>query len=685
MKDSPLIITEGGLDQVGWILDVSGYHFDTNSEADLRKIQISPVLGYNIGLANFPTFSLFDMYQGIPVFSHDGKEFSPYIRLSVDFVGSAGIAPINLGTLDYFAGHGIQYFRENDDPVLVNNVTPALPYHGRVNLQDMFIVSDPESPIIRYEVVSALNGKVMIDNRQVKGFSVDELASGVVEFLHTGSALDPEVEVIVRAVAFDRSYSNELSTTFNYTSPDSVVTNRLSLPADQRVTLSTKNFKLVNDNQLESTQFDNYIIRLDIQGADGTQDSIKIWQNNIEVVTAQFKYEDLTSGDIQIKYHYDDKGATQANLDIAYAVYRSQTDFDNSAPFLQGFLPIRTLDKPYSFNAAPTITYLETPSTWDEGKKNPVSLADMGISSIDDDYSEPTGLLLTMTSVSGGKFTLDDKTTRSFTLSEVNEGRVFFVQDGHPGHKPTFTFTLSDSMGRSVKSKKIIAELAETNDDPILKIGSALVLRENKEAVLTTKHLKYSDSEYSPGVDDDSIRFFLDQSVANSFELRVAGTEDVSFSLADLKSNQVTITALSNSAPSIRFYVRDEDYDDILFTGESNHINLVTSFTTVNNAPVIEKASLDDGAEGVVGDNLYKLNLGVYDDEWINDEMLSQLTVSVASSHGVKLFIGTTQAQYFNYHLSDFVSIKTDPETYQGLILKITDGVNTVYTENLFA
>lgn len=690
MKDSPLIISEGGTAPVGWILDVANYLKPNYSDADLKKIVISPIKGgaYTVGLANFPTFTMYDMYNGTPTFSHDGSEKSPYIRLSVDYVSSAGTAPINLGTLDFFEGHGFTYFRENDTPLLVQKAIPALPYHGRANMQDMYIVDDKvdkESPILRYEVVSSLNGKVMIDNRQVKSFSADELSSGVVQFLHTGSAIDTQVEVDVRAIAFDRSISNEVISKFAFTTPDSVVINRLNLQAEQRVTLTTKNFKLVNANQIDFTKFDNYVIRLDVQGQGGTDDSIKIWQNNLEVNTAQFKYEDLTSGDIQLKYHYDDKALTKSKLDIAYAVYVNQAAFDNSTPLLQGFLPIRTLDTKYSFNAAPVITYLEAPSTWDEGKKNAVSLADMGISKIFDDYSQPTGIVLSMTSVSGGTFTLDDKNTRSFTLSELNEGRVFFVQDGHPGHKPTFTFNVLDSMGKSTKSQKIVAGLAETNDDPILKIGSPLVLRENKEVMLTTKQLKYTDSEYSPGVDDDSIHFFLDQSVANSFELRVAGTEDVTFTLADLKNNQVTITALSNSAPSIRFYARDEDYDDVFFNGESNHVNLVTSYTTVNDAPIIETSNLNDGESGILGDGLFKLNLNVIDDEWINDEMLSQLKVSVAKADGAKLMIGTTETTWFNYHLADFVTIETDPlQAHPYLTLKISDGVNTVYTENLF-
>ena len=684
MKDSPLIISEGGTAPIGWILDVANYlkHDGSDSDADLKKIVISATGEYT------GEFTLFDMYMGTVIITHDGREFSPYLRLEVNYKSSVNTAPVNIGTLDFFEGHGITYFRENDAPLLVQKTIPALPYHGRVNMQDMYITKDdvdPESPILRYEVISSLNGKVMIDNRQVKSFSVDELASGVVEFVHTGSALDPQVEVDVRAIAFDRSFSNEVISKFAFTTPDSVITNRLNLQAEQRVTLTTKNFKLVNANQIDFTKFDNYIIRLDVQGQGGTEDSIKIWQNNIEVVTSQFSYEDLTSGDIQLKYHYDDKSLTKSNLDIAYAVYVNQAAFDASTPLLQGFLPIRTLDFKYSFNAAPVITYLEAPSTWYEGEKTPVSLADMGISNIVDDYSQPTGLLLSMNSVSGGTFTLDDKNTRSFTLSELNEGRVFFVQDGHPGHKPTFTFSVSDSMGKSTKSQKIVAGLAETNDDPILKIGSSLVLRENKEVLLTTKQLKYTDSEYSPGVDDDSIHFFLDQSVANSFELRVAGTEDVTFTLADLKNNQVTITALSNSAPSIRFYARDEDYDDVFFNGESNHINLVTSYTTVNDAPIIETSNLNDGESGILGDGLFKLNLNVIDDEWINDEMLSQLKVSVAKADGAKMMIGTTETTWFNYHLADFVTIETDPlQPNPYLTLKISDGVNTVYTENLF-
>ncbi len=694
MKDSPLIISEGGNDQVGWILDVDNYLENNDSDADLKKIVISPVLGYSVGLANFPTFTMFAMYMGTQPFSHDGKELSPYIRLSVDIVGSAGTAGYNIGTLDFFEGHGITYFRENDAPLLVQKTIPALPYHGRANMQDMYITRDdvdPESPILRYEVISSLNGKVMIDNRQVKGFSVDELASGVVEFLHTGSAIDTEVEVDVRAIAFDRSFSNEVISKFTFTTPDSVITNRLNLQAERTVTLTTKNFKLVNANQIDYTKFDNYIIRLDVQGQGGTEDSIKIYINNVEPPTYQFNYEDLTSGDVQLEYHYDYKSLTKSNLDIAYAVYVNKAAFDASTPLLQGFLPIRTLDTKYPYNAAPVITYLKAPSTWDEGEKNAVSLADMGISNIVDDYSQPTGLLLSMNSVSGGTFTLDDKNTRSFTLSELNEGRVFFVQDGHPGHKPTFSFTVNDSMGKSIKSQKIVTGLAETNDDPILKIGSSLVLRENKEVTLTTKQLKYSDSEYSPGDDDDSINFFLDQTVANSFELRVSqipgieGSETDRFTLADLKNNLVTITALSNSAPSIRFFARDEDYDDVFFTGESNHINLVTSYTTVNDAPIIVSASLNDGESGILGDHLFKLVLGITDDEWINNEMLSQLKVSVAKADGAKMMIGTTETTWFNYHLADFVTIETDPlQDNPYLTLKISDGVNTVYTENLF-
>ncbi|MEN9359223.1 MAG: Cadherin-like [Verrucomicrobiota bacterium] len=693
-----LHVREGEPWAVPEFLQVLGYN-GTNYD----KISITVV--EHVGI-NYTPSTLQDLIKGSVTLSHDATEGDPYLRLKISSqdVGGKGPDPVYLDLLIGYSNKsnnpataGLVYTPTNDKPVVSAGATQTIDYKSSLSIANLFTASDTEMEVIRYDVVKAEGGRVLLGLKPISSFSTDEALAGNIRFEHNG-VVGITPSITVRAVSMDGSVSDAFTATMNLRLPPPTYTFNLSHQSvAQEVLLSTRNIKISGVDPTAPGAYDNYVIS--VRGANRT-DAFELDINGESAL--YFTYGDLRLNKSIIKLKFRDDTANddpnKAEFDPLITIATDVNKLLNKDFVFTGSLPVRTFEKANSVvvNKGPVITYnLDTPSVR-EGQETEIFIDTKGNTdasddtnnlgvSVTDDTSPDTGILYTVLNTKNGYFTLDGRKTTQFTQAhlkgmydsndeddELNNHRISFVHDGNPNHIPSYILKVTDNQGASTVVKKITPNLVLINDAPVLFAAQALMMKEEVPVILNSNYFSYRDEEFSQG-DQSKLSFrFVDPGTASFSVTKSNAAFDLSsdtFTYADLQAGRIAITGHSNSRPSIAIIATDENGTD------SVPVGLNIKYTATNQAVVETSAYIS--ATDVP--NVYTLNLQLKDDEF-DQSMIDQVKIQVDTEHstGVAVKIGDTEVLSFGYNLLKYATVvdTNGNSEFSSLYLNYSDGVN---------
>ncbi|MBX3680413.1 MAG: DUF4347 domain-containing protein, partial [Rhodocyclaceae bacterium] len=547
VNDAPVLTSASLTVSEGQTVTLSGANFGViDPDSSSFTYTVSAVSGGYFQLSSAPgtpitSFTNADLTGGLVQFVDDGNEVAP----SFDVTVNDGSADSN--TLSAT----ISYTPVNDAPVL-DSASLTVSEGQTVTLGAAnFGISDPDNSGFTYTVSAVSGGYFQLSGAPgtpVTSFTSANLTGGLVQFVDDGNEVAPSFDVTVNDGTAD---SNTLSATVSYTPVNDapvLASASLTVSEGQTITLGVGNFGVTDPDSASFTYTVSSVSGgyFQLSSAAGTP-------------VTSFTSADLTGSLVQF---VDDGNEAAPAFDV--------TVNDGSADS-------NTLSATISYTPVNDAPVLDSASlTLSEGQTVTLSDANFGVS--DPDNSSFT---YTVSSVSGGYFQLSSAVgtpITSFTSADLTGGLVQFVDDGNEV-APSFDVTANDG---SADSNTLSATISYTpvNDAPVLDSAS-LTVSEGQTVTLSGANFGVSDP------DSSSFTYTVSSVLGGYFQLSGApGTPITSFMSADLTGGLVQFVDDGNEvAPGFDVTVNDG-------TADSNTLSATISYTPVNDAPVLDSASL---------------------------------------------------------------------------------------------
>lgn len=218
---------------------------------------------------------------------------------------------------------------------------------------------------------------------------------------------------------------------------------------------------------------------------------------------------------------------------------------------------------------------INTGITVDEGGSTAITAAQL--SAIDPDGLSDTTVFDVTSGPANGRLEIDGSAVTSFTQSDLQAGRVRYVNDGSENTSDSFTFRISDGSATSAATTVNIA-VTPVNDAPTI-VNTGATVAEGGSRVITTSNLRATD----PDSASSSLVYTVTTAPTNGRleNTTNAGVAITSFTQDDLAAGRVRFVhnGAEGSTSTFGFSLSD---------GQATVANNTFSFnvTPVNDAPV---------------------------------------------------------------------------------------------------
>ncbi|MCB1234145.1 MAG: tandem-95 repeat protein, partial [Verrucomicrobiae bacterium] len=329
----------------------------------------------------------------------------------------------------------------NDGPAItINELT--LEEGETVDITPAMIAAadvDDDPVDLVFTVTNLAGGEFLVDGQPSTTFTQQDINDGRVQFVHDGGEIPPAYDL---TVTDSGGLADSEPLTANYTPiNDAPVANDDSYTTDENTPKTIKPVS-ANDTDAENdhlviTEIDGQTIAFGVPTSLASGAEVTVKANGDVVYNPNGAFEGLGAGETatdSFTYLIDDGNGGTDTATVTFNIT--------------------------GVNDGPTIT--ANTMTLQEGETIPITTAN--INATDPDDSSPE-LTFTVTNLVGGQFLVDGQPATSFTLKDVEDGRVQFEHDG--GEKaPSYTLTVADPDGLT-DSAPLTANYTPINDAPV--------------------------------------------------------------------------------------------------------------------------------------------------------------------------------------------------------------------------
>jgi len=235
---------------------------------------------------------------------------------------------------------------------------------------------------------------------------------------------------------------------------------------------------------------------------------------------------------------------------------------------------------------------INTGITVDEGGSTAITAAQL--SAIDPDGLADTTVFDVTSGPANGRLEINGSAVSSFTQSDLQAGRVRYVNDGSENTSDSFTFRISDGSATSAATTFNIA-VTPVDDAPVASVNAGLTLDEGGTAAITSAQLSLSDVDTAP----ENLRYTVTSGPANGrLEFTDnAGASVTSFTQADIDAGRLRYVNNGSENTSDSFTFTAADGTTTLGTATFNF-----TVAPVNDAPTIVNtgATVAEGGSRVI-------------------------------------------------------------------------------------
>ena len=511
---------------------------DANSSGVFDVFQVAG------GVDNF--FTLDDIIQGNVTFVDNGDEIAPSFTITV----ADGNNPVGQTVVN----GNVSFTAVNDAPIIVNSsftVTEGKTItlsSGNLHATD----EETDDSTLVYTVTQVTGGTLKVGGVVANTFTQTQLDSGEVSFTHDGTETAP---------AFTFTVSDGTTSTAGTATGTRTPVNDPPVIGNNSFTVTEGQTTLITSAQISATDPDNATLLFTVTGVTGG--SFQVFNTGTQqwVDATSFTSTGISQGRVRF---------SQDGTETAPTYTLTVSDQVSPVPGTTTGTGTVTL---ITVNDAPIVT--RNTLTISEG--GTVILTDTAnLLVTDEETTDPSQLVFTVTAVSGGQFELVNNSgvaITSFTQQQVNDGQVQFVHDGNQA-APTYSLTVSDGTGGSVVTSGTVT-FTPVNDAPVITANS-LTVTEGQTVTLTTANINATDA------DGDALLFTITNLNASVGVFLVNGQVATSFSLSDVQNGLVQYQHLgSNEAPSYTLEVTDT------FVPTPISGTPTINFTPTNDLPVV--------------------------------------------------------------------------------------------------
>lgn len=584
---------------------------------------VSNVVGGEIRVGGIPanTFTQEQLDSGAVQFVHDGSETTPSFDFTVSD-GEISTPGTALGTLTPV----------NDAPVIVNNGF-EIAEDGILVLSSANIsADDPDDSPLSFTVSVVTGGTFQVFNvgsglwENANTFTSTEIEAGEVRFVQDGTETAPSYLLSVTDGSL--SDSGEGTVVFTTSNDDPVVVrNTITLEEGETVLLTAADNLAATDEETADGSI--------TYGVQSVTNGTFIDSSGSPV--ASFTQQQIDDGEISFRHNGGEEAPTYTLL---------VGDGTGGIITSEGTIVFTNV------NDDPVITANDLVIT--EGGTLAISQAVLNATDVE---SFNPDLLFTVTGLAAGdRFAVDGGADNVFTLQDIIEGNVTFIDNGD-NLAPSFTITVTDDgipTGEVIEAGNVT--FTAINDAPEV-VVSSFTVTEGTTVLLATGDLQTTDEESLAG----DLTYTV-TSISGGV-LRVNGQVSNTFTQAQLDAGQVSFSHDgSETVPSFEFTVSD---------GEASTPGTATgTLNPVNDPPVIVNNSFAIAEDGILV--LSSANISATDPD---DSPLS-FTVSGVTG-------GTFQV--FNTGLGDWedATTFTSTEIEAGEVRFVQNGTETAPTYTL--
>lgn len=542
------------------------------------------------------TFTQQDIINGNVRFVHSNLEVTPAYTLTVsdNFAGTGG--PLTASS------EATVIFRAiNDAPIFPTNVLSIDEGETLVLSSAEISATDEETPAtgLTFTVSELVNGRFefVATGAVTTTFTQDDINNGRVRFVHNGGEAAPSYTLTVSDGVNEVDSPAQITFT-NVNDAPVLSRNQLAINEGQTRLITTTD---INASDVETNA--NSLVFTVGQISGGTFTASPVFAGGrFELVASpgtaigSFTRDDIINQRVRFVHDGTETRPSYAiqvqDLNVPAGVAFSQANVtlttQNDLPIVRRNHLVIEQDGVFVFN---TSINPGDPSTWD-------------ILTTDEETTDPSRIVYTVTAVSAGRFeNVSDEgvAITTFTQAELDAGQIRFVHDGSED-APIYRLSVSDGTGGVVTSNGNVT-FENINDAPRFTANS-FSLTEGGTLVLSTANINATDPE---SVDSDLL-FTIGSVTGGRFErVSAPGTAITTFTLADIILGDIQFTqpaADEETIPTYTISVTDTGLvnpapippSPPLTTGP---VNGTIIFTPINDAPTINTHTLTITEGGV--------------------------------------------------------------------------------------
>lgn len=604
-------------------------------------------------------FNLLDVIEGRVTFIDNGDETPPAFTITVRDGSAGGVvtAPAN-----------VTFIPVNDAPVIGNRSFTVT--EGQTTLITSAALSATDEELandgtLAYTITRIEGGVIQVSGTTQTTFTQADVDGGRVTFVHGGEDIVPVLEYTVSDGLLSTP-STAVVNFINVNDPPRILANSLTLTEGDVVTITLQNIDATDpDND------DNSLI-FDIVGLDPAAGTFERRASSTVPFspTTTFSRQDIIDGNVRF-VHSGNEVAPAYTLTV-----RDAEPLTASGPATVAFTTVNDLPV-FGLNTL----------TLNEGQTLVLSASNILTT---DEETPATGLIYTVSGLSGGRFELvasPGTAITSFTQDDINNGRVQFVHDGNEV-RPTYTLTVSDGENEVESEATVI--FTNLNDAPIL-INNRLTIAEGQTRLITTTDLNASDVEDN----DNTLIFTVGQIAAGvfvenatfaggEFQLRNSSGVFVTtsrFTREDIINQRVRFVHNgTETTPAYAIQVSDGG-------GGSTFRNAEVTFTSVNDLPVVNpnRMTIEEGGAFLFNTNPSDLDLATTDEETLDKTQIVYTVTAVEAGQFEDVSAAGVAITSFTQQQLDDQTIRfvhNGSEDTPSYTLSVSDGTGGVVSSN---
>ena len=456
------------------------------------------------------SFTQDDINNSRVLFRHSG----PPTTASFDFTVADGLEDGAVSTSDTFS---LSVDNVNDAPIISTNVPPTMDEGTTLVIDTTMLNSfDPDDfgTDLTWTVSGLSNGILQVNGVTQNTFTQADLDAGLVTFTHDGT----ETTVAGFNVSLeDGGEDGATPDTGTFAINVTPVNDNVTLTGDLTMSLNEGGSVTITTTDLNMTDPDD-------GPGDVTYTVSDLSNGHIEVggvVQNTFTLQDIINGDVD--FVHDGSETLTAGFDISLA-----DGLENGTVADTGSMSISVS----AVNDAP-LTATNNGVTVNEGATVTISTAELTTSDAD---TAATSVIFDVTStVTNGRLELSTNVgvaVTSFTLDDLQAGRVQYVHNGTETLVDSFDFTIRDDL-TTLPADTFNITVTPQNDDAIITGDLMLAVNEGGTVTLSTTDLGMTDP------DDGASDVIYTASNLSNGHIEVGGVVQNTFTLQDIINGDV--------------------------------------------------------------------------------------------------------------------------------------------------